>query len=446
MLEKLAEKLKLLPANPGVYFHRDKDGNIIYVGKAANLRARVKSYFNKDARKDVKTRALVEDIVDVDWMETETELDALFLESEMIKRYKPKYNILLRDDKNVMYLKINFKDEIPMVEWTREPQDDGAEYLGPYYSGGVVKNAMRVLRRGFPYFAKRQPSRLMKQMGLEPVIENDVDAKEYKSNLRKLLRILRGERARMLPVLEKEMNKAARDLDFEKAEKLKRQVFALKALRGQIVFADKEWADLSSDESLRDLADILGLPGAGDLKRIEGFDISHQSGKNVVASQVVFKNGVASRMDYRKYKMRQEKNDDTANMQEAVVRRMRHLEEWGRPDLILVDGGKGQVEAVADVLCPRGLKYIGIAERQEEIIIEREKSGVKVDRVSVERLGGKMYENDRFITILLPENSPVVKLLQRVRDEAHRFAVNYHTLLKRRNALKSVQKLPRSEK
>jgi excinuclease ABC subunit C len=275
----------------------------------------------------------------------------------------------------------------------------------------------------------------MKQMGLEPVIENETEAKEYKSNLRKLLRILRGERAKMLPELEKEMNKAAEDLDFERAEKLKRQVFALKALRGQIVFADKEWADLSSDESLRDLADILGLPGADSLKRIEGFDISHQGGKNVVASQVVFKNGVASRMDYRKYKMRQERNDDFANMSETIVRRMRHLEEWGRPDLMLIDGGKGQIEAVADTLFSHDLKFIGLAKEHEEIIIDKEKSGVSVEKVSVERLGGKVFENEKFITISMPENAPVVKLLQRVRDEAHRFAVNYHTQLKRKKFL-----------
>ena len=436
---RLEEKLKLLPKEPGVYFHKDASGEIIYIGKASNLKNRVRSYFNNDA-KDMKTHALVGEIADIDWIETETELDALFLESEMIKRHKPKFNILLRDDKNVTYLKIDFKNDPPIVEWTREPLDDGAEYLGPYYSAGVVKNAMRVLRRGFPYFTKKNGSKLLTQIGLEPEIKNEQDLKEYKNNLRKLLRILRGERVKMLTELEKEMEKSAKELDFERAEKLKRQVFALKALRGQIVFAEREWADLSSDESLRDLADILGLGSAEELKRIEGFDISHQSGTNVVASQVVFKNGVASRKDYRKYKMRSDKNDDFANMNETITRRMKHLEDWGKPDLVLIDGGKGQVEAVADILSSHNLKFIGLAEQHEEIIIDIEKSGLKVDRVGIERLGGQVFESEKFATIIMPKSAPVVKLLQRVRDEAHRFAVNYHTHLKRKNFLGAKMK------
>lgn len=434
MNKELQKKLKSLPNKPGVYFHKDKAGTIIYVGKAANLRSRVRSYFNNEA-KDVKTRALVAEIVDTEWTETENELDALFLESEMIKRYKPKFNILLRDNEKVTYLKVDFGADLPVVEWTREPFDDGAEYLGPYYSAGVVKNALRVLRHGFPYFTKKHSSRLLLQMGLEPVIENEGDKREYKANLRKLLRILRGERAKMLPELEKEMNKAAKELDFERAEKLKRQVFALKTLRGQIVFADREWADLARDESLRDLADILGFDSAESLRRIEGFDISHQSGTNVVASQVVFKNGVSSRRDYRKYKMRKEQNNDVANMRETITRRLKHLEDWGRPDLMLIDGGKGQIEAVADLLLAEGLPFIGLAERNEDIIIDLEKSGLKLDPVSIERLGGQVFANDKFATIMLPKDSPIVKLLQRVRDEAHRFAVNYHTLLKRKKFL-----------
>lgn len=435
----LKDKLKALPSEPGVYFHKDKNGEIIYVGKAANLKNRVKSYFNK-TEKDIKTQALVAEIATTDWVTTETELDALFLESEMVKRYMPKFNILLRDDKTVVYLRVDLKSDLPVLEWTREPLDDGAEYLGPYYSAGVVKNALRVLRRSFPYFSKngsslRGSSKILRQIGLEPVIENEEDAWEYKANLRKLLRVLRGERVKILVDTEKEMDKAALALEFERAEKLKRQVFALKALKGQIVFADREWADLASDESLRDLADVLGLAGASALQRIEGFDISHQGGVNVVASDVVFKNGVASRRDYRKFKMSREQNNDFENMRETIVRRMKHLEDWGEPSLILVDGGAPQLRFVGEILHSFGLKFVGLAKENEEIVVSREFSGLLVDKIAVERLGGEIYEEEEFWHIKLPLGSPVVKLLQRVRDEAHRFAVNYHTLLKRKKFL-----------
>lgn len=154
MNKKLENKLKDLPRSPGVYFHKSESGEIIYVGKAAVLKNRVRQYFQNQRDMDLKTRALVDEIYDTDWVETESELDALFLESEMVKRYMPRYNILLRDDKSQTFIRIDMKSEWPTVSFTRNPVDDKADYFGPYYSGVAIKKALRFLRRVFPYYTK----------------------------------------------------------------------------------------------------------------------------------------------------------------------------------------------------------------------------------------------------------------------------------------------------
>ncbi|MCL2451962.1 GIY-YIG nuclease family protein, partial [Candidatus Saccharibacteria bacterium] len=161
MNQQLSAKLKTLPNSPGVYFHKNADGEIIYVGKAAVLKNRVRSYFNRE-HPDVKTRALVAEIADVDWITTESELDALFLESEMVKRYMPRYNIDLRDDKSRVFVRINMKDDVPFVSFTRQPADDRAEYYGPFYSKIAIRNALRILRRIFPYFTKSHSTKTTK--------------------------------------------------------------------------------------------------------------------------------------------------------------------------------------------------------------------------------------------------------------------------------------------
>ena len=172
MDKRLKQKLDELPARPGVYFHKNREGEIIYVGKAAVLKNRVRQYFQK-TQKDVKTEALVKEIADTDWVVVDTEMDALFLESEMIKRYKPKWNILLRDDKTVSYVRIPMKDEVPYISFTRTPMDDKATYIGPFYGKVSVEKALRVLRRVFPYYVKPYTGRktLDTDLGLTPGIE-----------------------------------------------------------------------------------------------------------------------------------------------------------------------------------------------------------------------------------------------------------------------------------
>ena len=192
---KLNEKLKTLPISPGVYFHKDKTGQIIYVGKAAVLKNRVKQYFQKSRNMDVKTRALVAEIADTDWVETESEIDALFLEAEMVKRYMPRYNILLRDDRSLIYVRVDMKSDWPTVSFTRNPADDGAEYYGPYFNSFAVKKALRYLRRVFPYYTKtpKQNTKpdLDAHLGLTPV---NMTSLQYKVNLRKLISYIKGNR------------------------------------------------------------------------------------------------------------------------------------------------------------------------------------------------------------------------------------------------------------
>ncbi len=419
--EKLLNKLRTLPASPGVYFHKNAEGEVIYVGKAAVLKNRVRQYFH-NTKKDAKTAALVREIADTDWIVVDTEMDALFLESEMIKRYKPKWNILLRDDKTVSYVRIDMKSEVPFVSFTRTPLDDKATYIGPFYGKRAVEKALRVLCKVFPYYDKPYDGKksLNTDLGLTPGIEvSRTTPKEYKQNLRKLRLYLEGGRHKLLKEIEKQMKAAAEAERFEEAAELRKQLFGLKELQKKIVFSDKEFLDISSDRALVDLQKLLSL--SAPPRRIEGYDISHQSGTNVVGSMVVFVNGVSDRSEYRKFKLHNQANDDTANLREVLERRLKH-QEWDFPDLIILDGGLPQVSAVRNLLSAQGISVIG-----------RDKSGDHTRNASVSVI---VPEAETYRTISLPPDSHIAKLIARIDDEAHRFAITYHTLLKRKNMLK----------
>ncbi len=424
MTPKLKEKLKELPREPGVYFHKNREGEVIYVGKAAVLRNRVRQYFQSPERKDAKTRALVAEIDDTDWIVVDTEMDALFLESEMIKRYKPKWNILLRDDKSVCYVRIDMKSAVPYVTMTRNPEDDGAEYYGPYYGKVAIARALRILRRVFPYYDRPYTGRktLNTDLGLTPGIETGrMTAQDYKHNLRRMISYLKGNRKRLVRDIEKLMYEAAANGEYERAADYRNQFFGLKGLGTKIVFSDKEFLDISSDQALQDLQEILGLKKP--LVRIEGYDISHQSGTNAVGSMVCFINGTADRTKYRRFKLRKQQNNDPESMNEVITRRLRHLSDWGRPDLIILDGSVGQLSAVRAVCNENGVPVIG-----------RDKSG---DHSRNARVRIVLPENEEdYRMVELAPDSHIAKLIARIDDESHRFAIQYHTLLKRKDALK----------
>ncbi len=424
--KNLKEKLKTLPSAPGVYFHKNQQGEVIYVGKAAVLKNRVRQYF-QNTEKDPKTAALVAEIADTDWIVVETEMDALFLESEMIKRYMPQWNILLRDDKTVSYIRINMKDEIPYVSTTRNPLDDGATYIGPFYAKNTILKALRILRKIFPFYEKPYDGKktLNTDLSLTPGIEiGKITPKEYKKNLHNLIRYLNGDRKKLILDLEKQMKSAAALHDFEEAAKLRDEYFGLKGLKRKIIFSDKEFLDLSSDKALLELKQLLNLQDPP--RRIEGYDISHISGTNTVASMVVFQNGASDRTAYRKFKIRSSKNDDTASMHEVIFRRLKH-QEWPFPDLIILDGASPQLSAVLGLLSAANIPVIG-----------RNKSGDHTRNADVNLIipikqpdgqylfQSKVYSND----------SHLAKLITRIDEESHRFAITYHRQLRSKNLFK----------
>jgi excinuclease ABC subunit C len=446
----ISQRLSELPGGPGVYFHKDAAGNIIYIGKAAVLKNRVRQYFHKSRRRDLKTDALVRDIADIQWVETETELDALFLEAELIRRYMPKYNILLRDDKSLSYVRISYSSDHPTVTLTRRPLDDGARYLGPYYSSFALRRALKYLRRAFPYSTHTGmvPKRdcLQAQIGLCPGLESGrVSLAEYRRDLRQLMRYLKGERIALTKQTEQEMKRAATSHQFEDAARLRNKLHAIRSVHQHIIFSDKERLDMTKDEALQQLGDVLGLKELP--RRIEGYDISHMQGSDTVASMVVFVNGVPDKAAYRKFKMRLSGNDDFLHMNEVLNRRLRpaNVKQWGVPDLVLIDGGKGQLAAAlkARDAYARTFPAISIAKREEDIVVHRSGSSVHVNRLAISEVGGGITESDEYIVVHLPKTAALVKLLQRIRDESHRFAVSYHTVLKRaRQTTSQLDEIP----
>jgi excinuclease ABC subunit C len=484
----LQKKLQTLPKDPGVYYHKNAKGEIIYVGKAANLRNRVRQYFQKSRGRDAKTDVLVNEIADTDWMVVDSELDALFLEAEMVRRYMPPYNILLRDDKSMVYIRIDYDSDYPTVATTRRPLDDGARYFGPYLSAYSVRQALRLLRRVFPFATRRTPGQkratLHYHLGLDPGLEEGrTSLSDYRANLRRLIAVIEGKRKTIENEIEKDMKRAAKASDFEAATRLRNQLFSLRGLTKQVVFGDKEFLDISKDHALGELVDLLGLEAYPS--RIEGYDISHMQGSDVVASMVVFSNGAANKHEYRKFKTRKNHNDDFYNMHETLTRRLRdnNMKKWGSPKLCLIDGGKGQLDAALRARNEAGqtMPFIGLAKREEQIVIKKDKesvasipvipnsignpveknpsstgsriksgmtnmergSGVVLNEKVLQSLGGFKTESDDFTLLNLPHNTNVVKLLQRIRDESHRFAVSYHSVLKvKRQTASALDDIP----
>jgi excinuclease ABC subunit C len=458
---ELRKKLNELPKTPGVYFHKSASGEIIYVGKAAVLRNRVRQYFQASRGRDPKTEALVAEINDTEWMEVESELEALFLEAEMIRRYMPRYNILLRDDKAMSYIRIDYDSDYPTVGTTRRPLDDGARYFGPYFSVGSVRQALKLLRRIFP-FATRKPTQkratLHYHLGLDPGLEEGkTTLEDYRTNLRKLMRVIEGKKAGVIREVEKDMKQASKTQNFELAAKLRNQLYALQSLGKQVIFSDKEFLDISKDQALVQLQTLLSL--SEPPRRIEGYDISHMSGTNVVASMVVFTNGVSNKGEYRKFKMNRQQNDDYASMRETILRRFseKNRKAWGMPSLLLIDGGAGQLTSVISSLQELSIvvPVVSVAKREEELLVHRTQSQVKVDAIEAlirspiagvdVRVTDDVYiinlhagqfnagahsKNLGSGTTLSPYTD-LVKLIQRIRDESHRFAVSYHSTLKR---------------
>ena len=544
MQSKIQEQLKLLPTNPGVYLMKNEQAKIIYVGKAINLKNRVKSYFQSSKNHSPKVKSMVEKISDFEYIITANEIEALILECNLIKKYRPKYNISLRDDKTYPYIKVTLNEDYPTVSITRKILKDGAKYFGPYTSAGAVHEVLNLLKKLFQIRSCRQMN--TKRPCLEFHIKRclapctgRVAKSEYREMIKSLCLFLEGRNEVVLKELTSRMQIAAENFQFELAAKLRDQVLAIEKISakqniiigssdqdiiglarkadeaciqiffirsGKMIGRDHFLLNGTEDETDSALLNAFleqyynkatfipkeillpaeieneeilsawlsqkkngkvsfGLPQRGvkkemvlmandnavvvleeqmiknsagleqtvgamkdlgrylrmekELKRIECFDISHIQGSETVASMVVFSNGAPDKQEYRRYKLKsvEGKPDDFKSMQEVVGRRYRQSDGI-MPDLIIIDGGKGQLNSALEIIRALGhyqIPVVGLAKQFEHVFLEGQSEPV-----------------------ILPPNSKALYLIQRIRDEAHRFAITYHRKLRHKRNLVSV--------
>ena len=438
-MSKLQSKLANLPAQAGVYYHLDEKGDIIYVGKAANLKARVRQYFQSAAweRGDIRARNLRDKIADVQWTVTDNALQALFLESEMIKRYQPRYNFLERNvlGESWIYVLIFFKLPNPSLRLVRDldASEQEVEILGPYLDGRALKKALKYLRRSFPYSTHKTLPRqacLDYHLGLCPGPETaDFKASAARRNLKSLTACLKGRQRQLLSELKKEMKSFAKSCDYEQAAKIRDQITALEDFRQGLIFKDLDRLPaLAQDQALRDLRQLFNLSALPH--RIEAYDISHISGRYTSASMVVAIGGLLRPDLGRRFKSAYLANDDFAQIRLVMRRRFasRSLSQTP-PDLILIDGGRGQVSSVQKVLSELQLEIpvIGLAKKREEIIFSPQY--LKLNQAKLQQLKGELQESANFVKLKLDAKMPIVKFLQRLRDASHRSAWSYHNYL-----------------
>ena len=540
----ILEKVSHLPTTPGVYLWRDKYQRIIYVGKAINLRNRVRSYVQQDMNRSVKVTAMMRRAWDVETIQTKTEMEALILEATLIKEHHPKYNIMLRDDKTYPYVKVTVQEEYPRLFMTRRLERDGAKYFGPFTDVTAVHHVLRILRSYYPL-------RTCKSMKVErPCLQyhmhycegpcmNYVTVESYRKYIDDIVALFEGKQVQVIQEITSKMEQASEDLEFELAAKYRDDLLSIQKVQekqrmvtqrgdmdvlgmaidgpmaciqlffirsgrllgrenyfvqhegdspelvmtefikqyyGGSTFIPKElllpmdsvdrelfseWftsmkgqqVDVSVPQrgykkdlikmaeenaqnflaerrrqwqytidkaggAVKKLAEVLDLPRLPE--RMECYDISHMQGAETVASMVVFEGGKPAKREYRRFKLKtvQGKPDDFASMAEIMERRYGNEKDWPMPDLIIIDGGKGQLNAALPVICAMGVTdvpVISLAKRIEEVFVEGESESV-----------------------ILEHHTPELQLLQQIRDEAHRFAITYHRRLRGKRNLESV--------
>jgi excinuclease ABC subunit C len=423
------EKVKTFPTTPGVYLMKDASGVVLYVGKAKNLRSRASHYFTRAAAEDPRTADLVKLIADVDYVVAETEVDALLMEARLVKDIQPRFNIELKDDKTFPYLQIRIREDFPRVEFTRKPRRKGVRLYGPFTSAKSLRLAIQVLQRIFKFrtcaldidenderWRWFRPCLLHSIRQCTAPCNFRVTKEDYRRQIRALRMVLEGKKDRLIRRMEREEQSAAAALEFEKAARLRDDIAALRKLadRGEVDRdVQKGIFPIDPKKGLKGLKQLLGL--ARVPRTIEGVDIAHLSGEDTVASLVSFIDGLPYKNGYRRYKIRTvEGVDDFASIREVVTRRFRRLgeEDLPFPDILLVDGGKGQLNAALESFQLLGIEpptLISLAKREEEI-----------------------YRPGETEPMVLSRTSAALRLVQYVRDEAHRFAQHYHHLLRRK--------------
>ncbi|MDA0589284.1 MAG: excinuclease ABC subunit UvrC [Planctomycetota bacterium] len=423
------EKVREFPTTPGVYLMKDELGRVIYVGKAVNLRSRAGSYFTEAARQDRRTADLVPEICDIDFVPTDSEVDALLLEARLIKDIQPRFNSNLKDDKTFPYLQITTHEDFPRVEFTRTPLDKGAKLYGPFTNAKKLRGTITILQKIFRFrtctldieeddekWQWFRPCLLASINQCTAPCNLRISKEDYKRDVQRLRMFLDGKKDRLLKDLNSEMQQASKELKFERAARIRDEIKALEDLhlRGDLEeHAQPEVFYIDPKKGLAGLRKTFRLP---DLPRvIEGVDIAHLQGGETVASLVQFIDGLPFKHGYKRYKIRTvEGVDDFASIHEVVSRRFRRLSQQGErfPDLLLIDGGKGQLNAAMDAMRALNIEppfTLSLAKREEEVFLPGQ-SDPKI----------------------LSRHSYGLRLLQYVRDEAHRFAQHYHHLLRQK--------------
>lgn len=427
-----AAKVREFPQRPGVYLMKDAAGRVIYVGKAKNLRARAGSYFLKAAAEDRRTAELVREIADIDFIEAESEVDALLAEARLVKDVQPKFNQELKDDKTFPYLEIHTREDFPRVEFTREPSERGTRLYGPFASASGLRGAIQVLQKIFKFrtcgldidegdekWRWFRPCLLASINQCTAPCNLRISKEEYRRDIHRLRLFLEGKKSSLLKQMREEMAAASKELRFERAARLRDEIRMLETLdeRGELdTHAQPEVFYIDPKKGLAGLKKVLKLAEAPRV--IEGVDIAHLGGGETVASLVQFIDGLPFKPGYKRFKIRSVAGvDDFASIHEVVSRRFQRLEAEGEtfPDLLLIDGGKGQLNAGLAAFEALGLQpptVISLAKREEEIYLPGSDEPLRLSR-----------------------HAYALRLLQYVRDEAHRFAQHYHHLLRRKSTL-----------
>lgn len=415
-----ATDFKKLPSFPGVYIFRDKANTVIYVGKAINLKNRVSSYFQKNLESE-KTRALVEKIAKIDFIEVASDIEALLLEAKLIKQHQPFYNLRLKDDKDYLYI-IFTKEDFPKVITGRKRDIAAAqEYFGPFTTARAARDTLRLARKIIPFRTNCKPysgkACLSYHLGLCPgVCISAIGKNDYKKNLKKLRSFLNGETNSLISRFKKDMERSVKNMDFEEAGKWRDKISAIEKTTRRYEEIDKYLEGPAALEGIynlqvKELAKVLGLKSLP--RRIECYDISNIQGTNSVGSMVVLIDGKINKDEYRRFKIKTVAGiNDPASVAEVLIRRFHN--DWERPNLIVVDGGRTQLNAAERVLTALqiDIPVIGLAKRFEEV-----------------------YQVGDSHVLRLPKDSPALFLIQRIRDEAHRFAISYHRKLRSKQFL-----------
>lgn len=409
--------------DPGVYLFLGKRGEILYVGKAKNLKKRVSSYFRESADLGPKTQALVGKAQRIRTIIANSELESLLLEANLIKKYNPRYNAKLTDGKSYLRIKITTSEKSPRILMARMENEKGSLYFGPFPNSNDVKVVLKLIRRVFPYqSARTHPKRycLYYHLGLcpcPPMFKTQEEFRDYKKNIRHVIEFLNGQTKKIINELKLERDKESKNENFEIALEIQRKIDAILMITSSTrsPFEYEESPNLRSDLRNKELDELLSVLRTNNvlvqkLDRIECYDISNIGGAHATGSMVVFSNGERETSNYRRFQIKRPPKvipNDFAMFAEVIRRRFTHP-EWGMPDLIIVDGGKGQVSSVNKTVLEQNIDVpvVGIAKAEELLI------------------------TSNFKIIKLPKNSNALNLVRRIRDEAHRFAITYHRKLR----------------